>query len=175
MDTAVAAAPVKSVPELEKRAILGALRALKRGDFTVELPRTLDGTDGEIADAFNEVVRLIWGSDAALPGPAALAGPVEIGAYSFVGPHSLIEANTRLGRGTLVCAGSFVRGEFAYPFLGELSHVERQRRHAADEAASTPGTTTQSTSAARASISPGARSSSWRWQWVSTAPVSAGS
>jgi acetyltransferase-like isoleucine patch superfamily enzyme len=36
---------------------------------------------------------------------------VHIGAYSFIGPHSLIEAGTRLGRGTLVCAGSFVRGE----------------------------------------------------------------
>jgi acetyltransferase-like isoleucine patch superfamily enzyme len=41
-----------------------------------------------------------------------IAGPVHIGAYSFVGPHSLIEANTRLGRGTLVCAGSFVRGDY---------------------------------------------------------------
>ena len=41
-----------------------------------------------------------------------IAGPVHIGAYTFIGPHSLIEANTRLGRGTLVCAGSFVRGEF---------------------------------------------------------------
>ena len=39
-------------------------------------------------------------------------GPVHIGAYSFIGPHALIEANTRLGRGTLVCAGSFVRGEY---------------------------------------------------------------
>ena len=44
--------------------------------------------------------------------PGWIAGPVEIGAYSFVGPHSLIEANSRLGRGTLVCAGSFVRGEY---------------------------------------------------------------
>lgn len=44
--------------------------------------------------------------------PGWIGGPVEIGAYSFVGPHSLIEANTRLGRGTLVCAGSFVRGEY---------------------------------------------------------------
>jgi acetyltransferase-like isoleucine patch superfamily enzyme len=44
--------------------------------------------------------------------PGWIAGPVSIGAYSFVGPHSLIEANTRLGRGTLVCAGSFVRGEY---------------------------------------------------------------
>ena len=47
--------------------------------------------------------------------PGWIAGPVHIGAYSFIGPHSLIEANTRLGRGTLVCAGSFVRGEYA-PF-----------------------------------------------------------
>jgi len=44
--------------------------------------------------------------------PGWIGGPVEIGAYSFIGPHSLIEANTRLGRGTLLCAGSFVRGEY---------------------------------------------------------------
>jgi acetyltransferase-like isoleucine patch superfamily enzyme len=44
--------------------------------------------------------------------PGWIGGPVEIGAYSFVGPHSLIEANTTLGRGTLVCAGSFVRGSY---------------------------------------------------------------
>ncbi|MEW6707260.1 MAG: acyltransferase [Pseudomonadota bacterium] len=44
--------------------------------------------------------------------PGWISGPVHIGAYSFIGPHSLIEANTRLGRGTLVCAGSFVRGEY---------------------------------------------------------------
>jgi acetyltransferase-like isoleucine patch superfamily enzyme len=44
--------------------------------------------------------------------PGWIAGPVHIGAYSFVGPHSLIEANTRIGRGTLVCAGSFVRGDY---------------------------------------------------------------
>jgi acetyltransferase-like isoleucine patch superfamily enzyme len=44
--------------------------------------------------------------------PGWIGGPVEIGAYSFIGPHSLIEANTKLGKGTLVCAGSFVRGEY---------------------------------------------------------------
>jgi acetyltransferase-like isoleucine patch superfamily enzyme len=44
--------------------------------------------------------------------PGWISGPVHIGAYSFIGPHSLIEAGTRLGRGTLVCAGSFVRGSF---------------------------------------------------------------
>jgi acetyltransferase-like isoleucine patch superfamily enzyme len=44
--------------------------------------------------------------------PGRIAGPVHIGAYTFIGPHSLIEAGSRLGRGTLVCAGSFVRGEY---------------------------------------------------------------
>jgi len=44
--------------------------------------------------------------------PGWISGPVVIGRYSFIGPHSLIEANTRLGRGTLVCAGSFVRGDY---------------------------------------------------------------
>ncbi len=44
--------------------------------------------------------------------PGWIAGPVHIGAWSFIGPHSLIEANTRLGRGTIVCAGSHVRGEY---------------------------------------------------------------
>lgn len=44
--------------------------------------------------------------------PGWIAAPVHIGAYSFVGPHTVIEAGTRLGRGTLVCAGSVVRGEF---------------------------------------------------------------
>jgi acetyltransferase-like isoleucine patch superfamily enzyme len=44
--------------------------------------------------------------------PGWVAGPVHIGAYSFIGPHVLIEAGSRLGRGTLVRAGSVVRGEF---------------------------------------------------------------
>ena len=51
-----------------------------------------------------------WPTSAQRPG--WIAGPVRIEAYSFVGPHSLIEANTRIGRGSLVCAGSFVRGEY---------------------------------------------------------------
>jgi acetyltransferase-like isoleucine patch superfamily enzyme len=51
-----------------------------------------------------------WPASRARPG--WIAGPIVIGPYSFIGPHSLIEANTTLGRGTLVCAGSFVRGEY---------------------------------------------------------------
>jgi len=44
--------------------------------------------------------------------PGWIAGPVHIGDWSFIGPHSLIEANSRLGRGSIVCAGSFVRGDY---------------------------------------------------------------
>ena len=46
------------------------------------------------------------------PRPGWISGAVHIGAYSFIGPHSLIEAGSRIGRGTIVCAGSQVRGEF---------------------------------------------------------------
>ncbi len=53
-----------------------------------------------------------WPLTPATQRPGWIAGPVSIGAYSFIGPHSLIEANTRIGKGTLVCAGSFVRGEY---------------------------------------------------------------
>lgn len=51
-----------------------------------------------------------WAGPGARPG--WIAGPVHIGAWSFIGPHSVIEAGTRLGRGTIVRAGSCVRGEF---------------------------------------------------------------
>jgi len=45
-------------PMLEDRQLLAALRAFRRGDFSVRLPRDLDGIDGEIAETFNEVVDL---------------------------------------------------------------------------------------------------------------------
>ncbi|MDB5429061.1 MAG: sensor histidine kinase/response regulator, partial [Caulobacter sp.] len=43
---------------LDSRELLAALRSFRRGDFSVRLPRTFDGVDGEIAEAFNEVVEL---------------------------------------------------------------------------------------------------------------------
>ncbi|MBC6983530.1 HAMP domain-containing protein [Caulobacter sp. 17J80-11] len=55
----MSAAAVKS-PEsrLSGRQLLAALRAFRRGDFSVRLPRDLDGVDDDIAEAFNEVVEL---------------------------------------------------------------------------------------------------------------------
>ncbi|HEX5776248.1 MAG TPA: HAMP domain-containing protein, partial [Caulobacteraceae bacterium] len=38
--------------------LLAALRAFRRGDFSVRLPRDLTGVQGEIAEAFNDVVEL---------------------------------------------------------------------------------------------------------------------
>ena len=41
---------------IDRRQLVSALRALRRGDFSVRLPEDVDGVDGEIASLFNEVV-----------------------------------------------------------------------------------------------------------------------
>jgi signal transduction histidine kinase/CheY-like chemotaxis protein len=43
---------------LSGRQLLAALRAFRKGNFSVRLPMDLTGLDGEIADAFNDVVEL---------------------------------------------------------------------------------------------------------------------
>jgi len=90
-----------------------------------------------VTHSSHRAMRLLGREYVSWPGerPGWIAGPVEIGAYSFIGPHSLIEANTKLGRGTLVCAGSFVRGEYP-PFAvleGRPARVVGDTRRA-DEA-----------------------------------------
>ncbi|PXA94632.1 hybrid sensor histidine kinase/response regulator, partial [Caulobacter sp. D5] len=44
--------------KLDQRQLLAALRAFRRGDFSVRLPDDLDGLDGELAEAFNDAVGL---------------------------------------------------------------------------------------------------------------------
>jgi acetyltransferase-like isoleucine patch superfamily enzyme len=39
-------------------------------------------------------------------------GKVFIGKYSFIGPHSLLMPNTIIGKGCIICAYSYVKGEF---------------------------------------------------------------
>ena len=46
------------VEGLDRRELLGALVALKKGDFSVRLPMWLDGLDGKLADTFNDVIEL---------------------------------------------------------------------------------------------------------------------
>jgi signal transduction histidine kinase len=43
---------------LDRGELLKALRAFKRGDFSVRMPLNLTGIDGEIAQAFNDVIEL---------------------------------------------------------------------------------------------------------------------
>ncbi len=50
---------IATVPaQLDSRLLLKALRALRNGDFAVDLPSDLTGADGEIAAAFNDIVEL---------------------------------------------------------------------------------------------------------------------
>jgi methyl-accepting chemotaxis protein len=50
--------PAIKSTNLNGRQLLAALRAFRKGNFSVRLPIDLTGLDGEIADAFNEVVEL---------------------------------------------------------------------------------------------------------------------
>src|SRR3954454_24937955 len=43
---------------LDRGELLKALRAFRRGDFSVRMPLNMAGVDGEIAQAFNDVVEL---------------------------------------------------------------------------------------------------------------------
>lgn len=45
----------KSSAALDRGELLKALRAFKRGDYSVRMPSGLGGIDGEIARAFNDV------------------------------------------------------------------------------------------------------------------------
>ena len=44
--------------QLDRRQILNALKAFRRGDFSVRIDNVYDGLDSDIADAFNQIVEL---------------------------------------------------------------------------------------------------------------------
>src|SRR5262245_15928601 len=50
--------PLAHSPSLDTRQLLHALRAFRRGDFSVRLPQDLIGLDGERAEIVNEVGEL---------------------------------------------------------------------------------------------------------------------
>src|SRR5690349_4045706 len=59
---------------LDRGELLKALRQFKRGDFTVRMPLNLTGIDGEIAQAFNDVVELEEAKAAEIARVAELVG-----------------------------------------------------------------------------------------------------
>src|SRR6266702_6019605 len=50
--------PLSPTEEIDGTALLVALNALKKGDFSVELPLYWVGIAGKIADTFNEVIAI---------------------------------------------------------------------------------------------------------------------
>src|SRR5262245_27481844 len=58
MAKAAAAVSVRSPNTIDNKQLLSALRAFRKGDFTVRLPLNLSGVDAAIADAFNDVVEM---------------------------------------------------------------------------------------------------------------------
>jgi HAMP domain-containing protein len=48
----------ENAKQLHKTTLLTALLAFKKGEFAVRLPVTLEGIDGKIADAFNDVIEM---------------------------------------------------------------------------------------------------------------------
>jgi HAMP domain-containing protein/signal transduction histidine kinase/DNA-binding response OmpR family regulator len=59
MPKAAATVILRSNPDsLQSQQLLAALRAFRKGDFSVRLPIGLTGADGEICEAFNDVVEL---------------------------------------------------------------------------------------------------------------------
>lgn len=68
-----------------------------------------------VTHSSHRAMRLTGKRFVAWPGerPGWIKAPVVVGAYSFIGPHAVVEAGSQLGRGTLVRAGSVVRGTFA--------------------------------------------------------------
>src|SRR5262245_19250335 len=60
--------------ELDAKAILKALNALKRGDFSARLPMEWTGMNGKVADTFNELAELIGRSTEDLSRVSRLVG-----------------------------------------------------------------------------------------------------
>src|SRR5687767_14397643 len=56
IETLIGLSRESSPRELDKKTLLGALLAFRKGDFTARLPIELDGMDGKIADTFNDVI-----------------------------------------------------------------------------------------------------------------------
>ena len=114
-----------SVIEHEDRLVLGdnvfigAFNFIEAsGGITIEEGVQITSHSAIVTHSSHRSQRLLgpayttWPTPLGSDRPGWISGPIHIGAYSFVGPHCLIEANTRIGRGSLVCAGSFVRGEY---------------------------------------------------------------
>lgn len=128
--------------QLADHVFIGAFNFIEAsGGVTLEEGVQITSHVSIVTHSSHRAMRLLreryveWPVDHDTARPGWIAGPVQIGAWSFIGPHCLIEANTRLGRGTIVCAGSIVRGEYPdFAVLeGRPAHVVGDARHADEQ------------------------------------------
>src|SRR4051794_22244877 len=63
-----------AAPQVDPKLLLKALRAFRKGDFSVRLPLDLTGIEGEISEAFNDVVELNQGLSRELDRAAKVVG-----------------------------------------------------------------------------------------------------
>ena len=121
---------------LDGRQLLGALRAFRRGDFSVRLPRDLDGMDGDIAEAFNDVVELndrmtrefdrlgeVVGKQGKITHRAKLPGAAGSWADSVEAVNSLITDTVHPTAEMARVIGAVARGD-----LGQTMDLENQDR-----------------------------------------------
>ncbi len=90
---------VASPARLDPKVLLKTLRAFRKGDFSARLPLDLSGIDGEIAEAFNDVVELNQGLARELDRVAKVVGKEgQIGAGLLERVHRLGQCHDRRPR-----------------------------------------------------------------------------
>ena len=85
MSSAVITRPGEEADFPEQDEVLAALRAMRRGDFSVRLPLGWHGVAGEIADAFNDIAANTEQLTSELKRVARAAG--REGRLTFCGVH----------------------------------------------------------------------------------------
>src|SRR5688500_9055661 len=101
---------------LDRGELLKALRAFKRGDFSVRMPLSLTGIDGEIAQAFNDVVEM----NEALAGEIARVGD-QVGKEGQISQRVSLQGGAG-GWSDCVDAMNTLIGDMVYP-VTEVTRV----------------------------------------------------
>jgi HAMP domain-containing protein/signal transduction histidine kinase/CheY-like chemotaxis protein len=101
---------------LDRGELLKALRSFKRGDFSVRMPLNLTGIDGEIAQAFNDVIEM----NEALAGEIARVGD-QVGKEGQIGQRVTLP-NAGGSWGECIESVNTLVGDMVYP-VTEVARV----------------------------------------------------
>nr|MBA3847151.1 hypothetical protein [Planctomycetota bacterium] len=111
---------------LDRKTLLSALTAFKKGDFSARLPAELEGIDGKIADTFNEVIEInqrmaeelgrlaqVVGRDGRLSQRAALPGVTGVWQSSVQCVNDLIDDLVQPITETARVIGAVAKGDLS--------------------------------------------------------------